>query len=547
MEEVRSQLEQASKEDLQRLVLAWADAELPDKREDFLNKLELESPDEISGTDADTLLEEIEEFTEEVEDGVYVDGYGWDHDLMEERDFGDESWAEEMDHFFLEARELLRGGNNQAAEKVYRKLFAILELREEPGYLPGDLDDNNMLETDLHEHTALFLRSVYMNADSDERAHQLYENMKEYGYLTSPRMKLADIRDALDESLPDFDDFLADWIAFLKEKSLLHVNKLLREAVFLKGGIPAIADFAKNYADKLPEAYLDWITALEKKGERESVLGVITEGLEKISGNFTARADIAEKLTAIAEEQNDSEMKLKGLRESFYSNPSLNYLLDLYILAKKENCLDEVRMEAENRMEALRGDGNALGYGRFASIDEGDYIHALLLGGKYEKVFDLCQGKGPLGWSSSAHPKPAMLLFLMDVLSKGGSDSKVFQDQKRYAVSPGGFGMQEKIMEKYNKIMNWVRDEIRLTGEQEEFYLEWCQNETGKRIDAVVSNKYRGSYDKAAKILVVMAETLAIRKDKQAGHAFAEKYRSKYARFPAFQKEVKKALGNSVL
>ncbi|GGK06899.1 hypothetical protein GCM10007063_31820 [Lentibacillus kapialis] len=550
MNDVRQRLAYCSEEELRHLIMEWAAAELPDKRLDFLNKLKPDSQEAMPETDADALMDDIEVFARNVEDGAYVDGYGWDDNYMEERDFGDESWAWEMDDFFVEARHLLKESHHEAAEKAYRKLFAVLEMGEEPGHLPGDVFIENMLEIDLQEHVALFLRSVYINAKSGERVNLLYEAMKEFSYLTSPNVKLTDINDSLDASLPDFHDFLTGWIEFLKEKPIPHVNALLREAVFLKGGIPAIAEFARGYANKFPEAYMDWIAALEKEGDRESILQVVTEGLDNIPGTFTVRANIAEKMTEIGNVRRDNRMALKGLRESFHSNPSMNYLLDLYMLAEEENCLDDVRDEAEKRMNDLRNAGSATrGFTdrRHAAIDEGDYIHALILGGRYETVFEMCQGKGALGWSFSDHPKPVMLTFLMDVLSKGDDYSHVRNDQWRYAISRMSFGTPDIDMAKYHHIINRVKDNVRLTDEQEEFYLTWCQNETGRRIDAIVSNKYRGSYDKAAKVLVAMAETLADRGSEQDGHAFVETHRSKYSRYSAFRREIAKALQNSGL
>ncbi|MEW9676813.1 hypothetical protein ABRT01_11605 [Lentibacillus sp. L22] len=553
MSEVQRRLADYSAEEIRNLIMEWAAEELPDKRMDFLNKLKLENQEGMSQTDADTLRGEIETFAKDVEDGAYVDGYGWDDDLKEERDFGDESWSGEMDNFFLKARNLLREGHHEAAEEVYRKLFDILEMGEEPGFLPGVLDINHMLEVDLHEQIALFLRSVYLNAKPEDRVNLLFETMNEFAYWTSPRVNLTDVCDSLDAPLPDFHAFLTDWIEFLKEKPPFHVNQLLREAVFLKGGIQAIAAFASSYADKFPEAYMDWIWALEKEGKEESMLKVVTEGLEKIPDNFTVRANIAEKMTEIGREHNDSRMELKGLGESFHSNPSIKYLLDLYILAEKEDCLDEIRDEVENRMNELRDEGSVRGEifrftdSRHTTIDEGDYIQALILGGRYEKVFEMCQGKGSLGWSSAAHPKPIMLTFLMDVLSRGNNNSKVLKDQWRYAISRGIFGNQEINMDKYNQVLNQVKSAVYLTEEQEEFYLTWCRNETGRRIDAIVGNKHRGSYNKAAKLLVAMAETLASSRNKQDGLRFVEKYRSKYWRHSAFKREVAEALETSEL
>lgn len=64
---------------------------------------------------------------------------------------------------------------------------------------------------------------------------------------------------------------------------------------------------------------------------------------------------------------------------------------------------------------------------------------------------------------------------------------------------------------------------MQLNGEQEEFYLKWCSDEIGCRIDAIVSNQHRGSYHKAAGLLAAMAETLANREEKQEGMDLIER------------------------
>lgn len=42
-------------------------------------------------SDIETLIDEIEEFAQRVENGEYCDGWGWDEEIYEERDWGDES------------------------------------------------------------------------------------------------------------------------------------------------------------------------------------------------------------------------------------------------------------------------------------------------------------------------------------------------------------------------------------------------------------------------------------------------------------------------
>lgn len=69
-----------------------------------------------------------------------------------------------------------------------------------------------------------------------------------------------------------------------------------------------------------------------------------------------------------------------------------------------------------------------------------------------------------------------------------------------------------------------------------------CKNEIGRRVDGIVSNKYRGSYHKAAALLVAMAETLTNRDKRQQGLEFIEKYRTRYSRHSAFRRELKYAI-----
>lgn len=53
----------------------------------------------------DTLLENIDAFAHAVRSGRYFLGFGWDHEIHEERSFGDEAWVAEMDGLFTEAHD----------------------------------------------------------------------------------------------------------------------------------------------------------------------------------------------------------------------------------------------------------------------------------------------------------------------------------------------------------------------------------------------------------------------------------------------------------
>jgi len=394
-------------------------------------------------------------------------------------------------------------------------------MSQEPGHLPGDPNYASMLEVDLDEQLATFLRAVYMNASPNERSDLLYEAMNEYGYIAH-KIKLINIINASNTPLPDFQEFLNQWIEFLKNESGRYISELLREAIFLKGGIPAIADFAR-------------------------------EGLSKIPSNYIVRSEVAQTISRIEEKLGDKKLKLEGYRECCYSNPSMKYLLNLYIAAIECDCFEKIKYEAEQRiLEVLvQRDRftNSCYYGEKSKSFASKRIlfNALLLGGEYEKLFEMCKNKGSLGWSSGENPKPLFVTFIMILLSNCGVHSKVLYEQWNRTISNTSFGVDNDYIKKYQRIIESIKDSIQLSEKQEEFYLKWCINEIGLRIDAIVSNQHRGSYHKAAGLLVAMAETLANREQKQEGMDLIERYKRKYLRHTAFKREITQALQTSSL
>ncbi len=136
---------------------------------------------------------------------------------------------------------------------------------------------------------------------------------------------------------------------------------------------------------------------------------------------------------------------------------------------------------------------------------------------------------------------------MMVVLSKDGIHSKVLHKQWSEAIENTVYRVEKEYIEKYKKIITEAKKSIQLSSEQEELYLKWCKDEIGSRIDAIVSNQHRGSYYKAAGLLVAMAETLANMDEKQEGMDFIERYRSKYPRHTAFRSEIMQAMQESGL
>lgn len=101
----------------------------------------------------------------------------------------------------------------------------------------------------------------------------------------------------------------------------------------------------------------------------------------------------------------------------------MGYLLDLYITGKECGRCEETRDKAEQRILELYGQ-NKIHTNYYhdselnkSSVSDAVFFNALLLAGRYEKVFEKCKDIAPLGWSSSGNPKPLFVTFMMVLLS----------------------------------------------------------------------------------------------------------------------------------
>ena len=78
---------------------------------------------------------------------------------------------------------------------------------------------------------------------------------------------------------------------------------------------------------------------------------------------------------------------------------------------------------------------------------------------------------------------------------------------------------------------------MNITDEEHNKYLEWCVKEVDGRVKEIVSNQYRGSYDKAALLIISLAE-IYDSINENSGIAIIKKYRTMFPRHRAFLAEI---------
>ncbi len=557
IERVESRVDGYSIETLREIMLDWAKNTPPKKRHDFLDKLvpPAPSPHPVSAAE---LLDEIDALATRVRNGDYCTGWGWDDAIREERDWGDESWTYEMDPLFAEAREALMNERPGLAEEAYTALFDILEMGDEPGHLPGSRDPRDILDTDLEEARRLYLQAVYRSAEPDARPFALMQAIDRFGYSVGADLDLRRVADAAPGPLPDLSGFLPNWIDLLRSRNDRVGRYLRREAVTLSGGTSAVAALAREEGDDHPEAYVDWIGRLEEESDFEAMAEAATEGLARVHEDLVVRADIAEGLMRAGERLGDASMQLTGCREAFRSRPSLSDLLRLLSLAglqgrhadESAQAIARVRSLSEKQERSRRGFLREDYETPRSQAPEGLLPQAYLLSGRYEDAFELCDDDSPLGWSYGGNPKGLVVPFFLMLLSCE-PDLRVPVGLERLWEPAMRTTWQrsvgEDVASRFRLAAMEIIRSIQLSEGEATKYLRWCVEQTGKRVDAIVGEKHRGSYGKAADLLVATAEVLAKKKARSDGDALITTYRQRYSRHSAFQSELRRALQGSTL
>nr|MDO8082666.1 hypothetical protein [Candidatus Freyarchaeota archaeon] len=560
MDQVEERLKAYSPETLREIIMEWARNTHPSKRHEFLAmlippSLKQQAPDR-------KLLKEISKLAKRVENGDYCEGWGWDEEIGDERDWGDESWADETDEFFTRACEAMMAGNYQLAKEAYAQLFDILEMGEEPGHLPGSPDPTEMLKTDLNDARACYLRSVYLSSPIDKRPAELLEAIQRFSFYAGDSLNLKSVINAGQEPLPDFPEFLSRWFDLLKGASGHWTHYLLYEAAMLSGGTSAIEKLAREESKRYPRAYVKWIEALEREGNYHSMFEAAKEGLENVPRDYAVRGEIAEGLVRAAEHLNDVEAQLLGWREAFYSNPSLSRLLSLLSVAEqRDRYREEIDTAITRVVSLLRGKKKYQDYSfaedsekQESTASESLLTPAYLLAGQIEDALNLCKSKGALGWSYGENPKGLIIPFLLRLLSQGKNLYSTQNLEQLWeeavtttagsTISGYGYGRRD-VADRFQQAMGKVFQSVQLSEDEEIRYIRWCTEEIKRRVDAIVGEKHRKSYDKAANLLVALAEVLANRGMKSDGAELIEKYRQKYRHYSAFKQELNKALRES--
>jgi hypothetical protein len=562
-EQVEARLAICSTDELRSILRAMAWETAPMERQAFLDKLERSEESSLAATrviqqedllaDIDDLARELQAMMETAD--AWEDRYGWGDYYDDEDSLGPyEEFVEPVAGLFDRAEAAFDYGQLSLARTAYRRLFEVLNIEDDYG---RGVHASDLTNLDTGEARARYLRAVYETEPFGPRPQTLLEEMRQArSWLTRSQPMLDDLIQVSSRPLPEREQFLEEWITFLRAQSGSDADAWLREAVRLAQGTRGLEALARVEGRTRPRAYLDWFTALEQEGRHRETLAAAQEALQTLAPGLPIRAAIADRLCVAAAQLGDTEAQRVGRWEAFLVRPTLPRLVDLWDVGASAEDRTALMQQAVRHMQdylAHPPDRQSVAWPHHDTIESPAWIersvlaHAYLLAGDFGAAQQLAAGQQVLGWSSSSSSQGLVVAFLLALLSGATPvtlPSNLGQIWQWGLENSIGFRYSEEapVLQRlgtaYTECLGRASVPI---GRQEEFLL-WCLDVAQQRVDANVSNQYRGSYDKAAMVTVACAEILQARGDEGAANALLDKVRNRFPRHRAFQAELKAAV-----
>jgi len=545
------------------------------------------------------LLGEIDAFVAGLEAGKYYQDWGWDDELHEERAWGDESWADEMDDLFDAAADAFVAGDLELAREAYGRLLrAFLLDGGGVGTFCGPQPPQDMVAADVDEAKARYLRALYETTPAEERAEALAEEMEELAWVGG-RVGLRQLADARREGLPDLDAFLPRWteqLGFAAEHpDDAEARALLAEATLLGRGVDGLGDLARERGPAHPELFLDWIGALTREDRVADATAACHEALAALGEHGEVRAKIAECLAALAAARDGSDARaaavLEARRAAWRAAPSMVRLLALTAAATAAGAMagtpagtaEEVLAAEADLLapagwrRAGTGAGNATPGGT-TPADERLACALLLLAGRVDAAAERLGRAEPLGWSYSDNPGPVVVPYLLVAStgrpvppSSGGSLlANLFQQMDGHAFWPAPSPSPGDLASSDDDELGALDDEISDAGDEDldesegevhgerarpglaallaecvaarltspaarARWLDAARKAVEQRVDAVVRGQHRGAYERVAALAAACAEAVAVAEGTGNATVFIQGIRTRYPRHWSFR------------
>ena len=562
-EAVEQRLADRSADGLRTILRAMAWETPPLDRHAFLEKLERSEAATLAAQQAiqqEDLLVDIDDLVRELETAMedgdsWEERFEWGEYYDEEDSLGPyEKLVEPLAELFDRVEAAFDCGNLTLARTAYRKLFEVLDTEDDYG---RGVRASDLTGVDASEAGARYLRAVYETEPPGYRPQTMFEQMQQVrSWLTRSRPMLADLIQISPRALPNREQFLVDWIAFLRTQSGTDADAWLREAVRLSQGTRGLEALALAEGQSHPRAYLDWFTALEQEGNHREILIAAQKALQTIPAGLPIRAAVADHLCAAAVQLAEMETLTAGRWEAFLAKPTFPRLLDLWDVGAAGQVRMALIQQAVRHVReylAHPPDHPAAGWPGNDALEEPAWVdhsvlaHACLLAGDFEAARQLATGQNVLGWSSRSSSQGLVVAFLLALLASKTPDTlpanlaQIWQWGLENSTE-FRFGGDPPVCQRLEVAYTERLSEASVPLDRQKGFLVWCLDVAQQWVNAIVSNQYRKSYGKAAVLTAACAETLRSQGSKKEATALVNGIRDHFPRHRAFQAKLETAL-----
>ena len=497
-------------------------------------------------------MDEVDGFVRRLEDGEFYQGYGWDDERNEERAWGDDSWAKEMDELFGRAATAYLNGNQQLAARVYGRLLHTFRHRDRVGVFCGPEPAERMVQTNLSEAKRRYFRAQYEISAVSDRPTRLLAEMEALRTVGEVEVGLRVMMDTEPDGAPPLegtDTFLPSWITVLK--GVRHdpkgwgreARRLLREAVELRGGVDGLGRLARDMGADHPEAYHEWVGMLVRLDRVPEAIRAAREGVDRIR-DAVYRARLADRLAFLATAEEDHTLSVEATRSAWRASPTEVRLLSLVTAAERAGVRDTLLVgEAATVLRADWNNGDALA------------CRLLLLVGRHEEAVTRFQRADALGWGRADHAGSVVLPFLL----LASTDQETPPESSAIAAlwedldAPGRQYFDRRLLldamtagaEASADAMESERPYSALLAEAvlghpiPEIYrprmLAAAQIKVEAVVREIINGQHRRGHNLAAKLTIAVAEAIALSQTVDDGIRFARRIRKDYRRYSVFK------------
>ncbi|MCD8014391.1 MAG: hypothetical protein LUG99_14675 [Lachnospiraceae bacterium] len=415
----------------------------------------------------------------------------------------------------------------------------------------GEIVEKGLAGIDMKKTLLCALYLEYFASDKEEKPEALYSIFSEYARYGVTLEQLMQYG----KELPDFQEFLCDWISWLGVRTDRLAQKLLNEAVELMDDEDILLESARKYVGTHPGLYEKYMMnksagAATSRDAKERLYAIGQEALSAIDTSYTVRSRIALLNMEIAEDLGWVDDEERCMVEVFRSDSTLaNYLrirLTSHDYSKYEMEITGICKAFYMKEGGLR---QAYDNGELTKNEIGSntaYMLAFL-----EGDFDTVLRKGmntkeALGWSSTFMKcgLAAFLLLLLESESLTIGARKMCGTVMEYAghLQFDHSGKRKDAQDaagEFWKLFSLWKKTVNVSKEQKSRWLERMEELIDRRVEGIMSANRRNYYDECAAYVAALGEVKESAGEPGGKQKVMEQYRMKYSRRSAFHQALR--------